>query len=382
MSGSTHEKPEVRDSDKMSMLEAAMESETDEVMRFIREGRVHVDDYDDDRVTALQVAAATGNVQLVTALLEHGADIDFCNQVGMTAFHQACREGHLRVIEVLLQRGADIHRLTYLGSSALTLAASGGYDQIVKKLINLTVKTSGCEGHSPTPLIAAAFRGNAVTLSHLVKIGKAPINEVAERLLNLSALTCAVLCSSRPMISCLLELDADPHHVALRNHTAIKLAEYQKRVDVLEMFREHNSKRKVIPETKDLRQLIMEGDLAKMGRLIKRNESLPDGVPPTVFSTLANCLTPLRHMLVELGQPATSAESKLRLDSLMVAAMLRLDDFIEVLLSNGASTSAMSSLGQTAWDLYQTSSEECDDHVRLALSVYSPKKQSVFRLSG
>lgn len=29
-------------------------------MKYIREGRVHVDDYDDDRVTALQVAAATG----------------------------------------------------------------------------------------------------------------------------------------------------------------------------------------------------------------------------------------------------------------------------------------------------------------------------------
>ncbi|KAF8367863.1 mlt-2 [Pristionchus pacificus] len=385
MSGSTLEKPEVRDSDKMSMLEAAMDSDTEEVMKYIREGRVHVDDYDDDRVTALQVAAATGNVQLVTALLEHGADIDFCNQVGMTAFHQACREGNLKVIEVLLQRGADIHRLTYLGSSALTLAASGGHDQIVKKLINLTVKTSGFDAYSPTmatPLIAAAFRGNAVSLSHLVKIGKANINEVAERLLNLSPLTCAVFCSTRPMIACLLELEADPHQSALRGKTAMWLADYQKRHDIVELFNDHTSKRKIPTETKDLRQLILEGDLVKMSKAIERKEIVQDGVPPTVFSTLAGSLTALRHMLVQLDQPVTDAESKLALDSLMVAALLRDHEFVELLLSNGASTSAMNNLGQTAWDLYLASFEDADDAVRLALSPYSPKKQSVFRLSG
>ncbi|GMR52808.1 hypothetical protein PMAYCL1PPCAC_23003 [Pristionchus mayeri] len=382
MSGSTHEKPEVRDSDKMSMLEAAMDGDTDEVMKFIREGRVHVDDYDDDRVTALQVAAATGNDRLVTALLEHGADIDFCNQVGMTAFHQACREGHLKVIEVLLQRGADIHRLTYLGSSALTLASSGGHDQIVKKLINLTVKTSGCEGYSPTPLIAAAFRGNAVSLSHLVKIGKAPINEVAERLYNLSALTCAVLCSNRPMIACLLELEADPHHAALKGKSAKELAEYQRRVDVVELFRDHMSKRKIPTEMKDLRQLILEGDLAKMSLAIKRKEVVPDGVPPTVFSTLAGNLAALRHMLATLEQPVDASESKLALDSLMIAAFMRDHDFCELLLTSGASPSAMNNLGQTAWDLYMASFEDGEDSFRQALSTFSPKKQSVFRLSG
>ncbi|GMT27233.1 hypothetical protein PFISCL1PPCAC_18530, partial [Pristionchus fissidentatus] len=382
MSAGTIEAYDVCDLAKMQMLAAAMESDTDEAIKYIRDCTVAVDACDDDRVTALQIAAATGNIQLVTALLEHGANIDLCNQVGMTAFHQACREGNLKVFEVLLQRGADIHRLTYLGSSALTLAASGGHDQIVRKLINLTVRTSGCEGYSPTPLIAASFRGNPVTLSHLVKIGKSPINEVVERLNNLSPLTCAVLCSTRPMISCLLELDADPHHIALKGRSAMGLAEYQRRSDIVDMFRDHTSKRRITTETKDLRQLIIEGDLTKIERSIQRKEIVPDGVPPTVFSTLAGNIVALRHMLIGMTLPASEAEPKLRLDSLMVAALFRDTEFCELLLTNGASTAAMNALGQTAYDLYFASTEDTEEHVRLALSVFSPRKPSVFRLSG
>jgi ankyrin repeat protein len=162
--------------------------------------------------TAVWLAAESGLLDMVKALLQAGANPDAKDRVGRTALMRAADNGHLEVIKALLAAKADPNLKDNGGQVALIwaktnvevvkalLAAKADpnakdaegqtvllriadretpanhYTEVVKALLQAGAdpNLTNDQAYRRTPLMAAAQRGNAATVSALLAAGANP----------------------------------------------------------------------------------------------------------------------------------------------------------------------------------------------------------------
>ncbi|PWN21085.1 hypothetical protein BCV69DRAFT_298870 [Microstroma glucosiphilum] len=171
-------------------------------------------DRDEDDVTPLHWAAINAHTSICALLLERGAEVDARGgDLNATPLQWAARNGHLAVMHLLLQRGADPTLCDSQGFNTLHLTVHSS--AVMPLLLVLSqpafctgsqrqLNSSDAQGH--TPLMWAAYQGDAISLSLLLAYGS-DIHAADEA--GLSPLHWAVVKGNRLCIRKLLEAGAD-----------------------------------------------------------------------------------------------------------------------------------------------------------------------------
>lgn len=176
-------------------------------------------------VTPLTLACTNGNAAMVTLLLKAGADANTVLAGGETALMTAARSGNVETVRALIAAGADVnakeprHRQT-----AIMWAAADGHVDVVKELIKAGADFRARLTSGFTPLLFAVREGQTGVVKVLLEAG-ADVNDTikpspaagkiygASRA-GTSALLLATINGHFELASQLLDLGADPNHIA------------------------------------------------------------------------------------------------------------------------------------------------------------------------
>uniref|UniRef100_A0A8C5MX92 Orc1-like AAA ATPase domain-containing protein n=1 Tax=Leptobrachium leishanense TaxID=445787 RepID=A0A8C5MX92_9ANUR len=145
-----------------------------------------------DGRTALRAAAWGGHDGAVKALLEAGAQIDRADEDGRTPLIAASYMGHRYVTELLLAAGADVNRCDAEGRSALAVASlcvptGNEYPMLVSQLLEHGADPELEDKDGVTPLLVAAYEGQAEIAELLLEAGANPDREDKGRMTPLLA---------------------------------------------------------------------------------------------------------------------------------------------------------------------------------------------------
>ncbi|KAG5853713.1 hypothetical protein ANANG_G00029050 [Anguilla anguilla] len=83
------------------------QGDLEQVGRFLRAGKVHLDTVYLSGMPALHEAVLSGNLECVKLLVKHGADVLQRDEDGWTPLHIACSDGYPRIARYLLSQGAS-----------------------------------------------------------------------------------------------------------------------------------------------------------------------------------------------------------------------------------------------------------------------------------
>jgi uncharacterized protein len=153
------------------VADAAMQRQTEEVRRLLREG-ADVNSRQADGATALHWAAYHGDAGLAELLLGAGADVSAANRNGSTPMWLAATEGNAAMIETLLEGGADANEALPLGRRPLMMAARAGQVDAVRVLLDHGADPNASESErGTTALMQAADQGHADVTAVLLEHG-------------------------------------------------------------------------------------------------------------------------------------------------------------------------------------------------------------------
>ncbi|KAK5778464.1 palmitoyltransferase AKR1 PWA37_000281 [Arxiozyma heterogenica] len=131
-----------------------------------------------EKVTGLHWAAINNRLSIVEYLLKQGADPNFkSSQLNATPLHWAARYGYVYIVDYLLKNSdADATLCDDQGFNVLHLAVTSSNIMLVCYILYFVVDTGlidvDCRDlQNRTPLIWAAYQGDPLTVSMLLKFG-------------------------------------------------------------------------------------------------------------------------------------------------------------------------------------------------------------------
>ncbi|CAL9727661.1 palmitoyltransferase Akr1p [Monosporozyma unispora] len=131
-----------------------------------------------ERVTGLHWAAINNKLSVVQYLSKQGADPNFkSNSLNATPLHWAARYGYVYIVDYLLRNSdADVTICDDQGFNALHLAVNSSNIMLVCYILYFVVDTGlldvDCrDSQNRTPLLWAAYQGDPLTVSLLLKFG-------------------------------------------------------------------------------------------------------------------------------------------------------------------------------------------------------------------
>lgn len=131
--------------------------------------------------TALHLAVQRDDLALLGAIIAAGADLDALNGSQDTALGVACQQGRSAgVIEALLVAGAnhDIPINDQVGSYPIHGCAASGNTQAVEVLVLHGIDPNARNRDiDATPILVAAWRGDAAMIETLLRLGADPLLE-------------------------------------------------------------------------------------------------------------------------------------------------------------------------------------------------------------
>ncbi|VDM96170.1 unnamed protein product [Thelazia callipaeda] len=209
---------------------------------------------DSNHDTALTLAATGGHDSLVELLVTRGADIEHKDKKGFTPLILAATAGHSNVVELLLNHGANIEAQSdRTKDTALSLACSGGRKELLCyqainyrfQVVEILLKRGANKEHRNvsdyTPLSLAASGGYVDIVNSLLNSG-AEINSRTGSKLGISPLMLAAMNGHAPATKILLERGSDINsHIETNRNTALTLACFQGRTDVVRLLLEYNA---------------------------------------------------------------------------------------------------------------------------------------------
>uniref|UniRef100_A0A915PGN2 K Homology domain-containing protein n=1 Tax=Setaria digitata TaxID=48799 RepID=A0A915PGN2_9BILA len=192
--------------------------------------------------TALTLAATGGHDSLVELLITRGADIEHKDKKGFTPLILAATGGHINVVELLLNHGANIEAQSdRTKDTALSLACSGGRKEVVELLLKRGANKEHRNVSDYTPLSLAAS-GGYVDIVNLLLNNGAEINSRTGSKLGISPLMLAAMNGHAAATKILLERGSDINsHIETNRNTALTLACFQGRTDVVRLLLEYNA---------------------------------------------------------------------------------------------------------------------------------------------
>jgi ankyrin repeat protein len=158
----------------------------------------------------LYEAVRKGFTGVVDVLLAHKADVNAQNpQFGMRVLHVAVSGGQTNLIQSLIDHGADVNATDMNGKTPLHIAANENKLDAARILIASKADVNASDKEGNTPLHVAAGVGSAKIVSLLLDSGA---NVDATNQMNVTPLSFAVALGRVDAARALLEHKADPNH--------------------------------------------------------------------------------------------------------------------------------------------------------------------------
>ncbi|KAM4606887.1 uncharacterized protein O3C94_023100 [Discoglossus pictus] len=171
--------PDHTDSRGWTPLRSAAWGGHTEVVEALLESEAQPDICGPDGRTALRAAAWGGHEGPVKALLKAGAQADLTDSEGRTPLMAAAYMGHRAVAELLLKAGAEVNkfdseRRTALAVACLCVPAGREYPDLISLLLEHGANPELQDIDGMTPLLVAAFEGQAEVAELLLEAGADP----------------------------------------------------------------------------------------------------------------------------------------------------------------------------------------------------------------
>jgi ankyrin repeat protein len=164
---------------KTALHFAAENGHTGLVQFLVNTKGVSINQADYYRETALLFAAKSGNIDLVEFLIYKGIDVNQACENGRTALHYAAANGHTGLVQWMIEKGANVNQADEFGYTALHKAAEKGHIDIVESLtLKMTpdaINKANTTGY--TALHKAAKKGHIDIVELLVKTKGVNINQ-------------------------------------------------------------------------------------------------------------------------------------------------------------------------------------------------------------
>ncbi|KAG8879379.1 palmitoyltransferase akr1, partial [Tulasnella sp. 331] len=202
---------------------ASQRGDLETVRRLIDSGQAKATDRDDQNITPLHWAAINAQLPVCKYLLEQGAEVDALGgDLVATPMQWAARNGYLYIIDLLIAHNADPMIADSQGYNTLHLVTHSSTVMPLLYLIHLcpiSPDTPDSAGH--TPLMWAAYQGDAVSVEILLRAGASPLKKDDT---GLTALHWAVVRGNKFCIRKLIEAGADLNARDDKGKTAKEMA--------------------------------------------------------------------------------------------------------------------------------------------------------------
>jgi len=153
------------------LLEAVRQNDRATIDRAVALGtRLTVKD-DLGRSTVLLATLDAGNVELVGWLHEHGVPLDEPDNGGRTALSFAAERGNVPIVRYLVEHGARVDARDMQQRTPLFHAALSNEPDVVDALAAHGADLNARDQYGDTPLIVACAKGHSATAALLVKRG-------------------------------------------------------------------------------------------------------------------------------------------------------------------------------------------------------------------
>ncbi|XP_052073710.1 uncharacterized protein LOC127711643 isoform X2 [Mytilus californianus] len=131
-----------------------------DMVQWILNNDVDVDQCRDDKVTGLIMACHEGHVDIVRLLLQENPNVDLCDMNGNTALLWACFKGYANIVNMLLERNPNVDLFSSDGRSPLYMASQKGHTDIVRLLLDQNPNVDQCSSDGRSPLCIASQQGH------------------------------------------------------------------------------------------------------------------------------------------------------------------------------------------------------------------------------
>lgn len=219
-----------------SLLLMAAQAGKAEILKFLIDSAVPLDQVDTNGQTALHLAAGTGDAAMVDLLLGSRASVTIKDNQGRTALFSAISESdNVQLVKKLVERGSDIHVVNREDVSLLIEAVTKEKIPLVEYLLNREIdvtRTGGKEG--TTALHQAAKRCNLLLIKLLQQKG----GQVSAQDNQRNTVLHVALENSCPLnvVDYLLNCGADVNLPNSQNATSLHLAAQQATFTILEVL--------------------------------------------------------------------------------------------------------------------------------------------------
>lgn len=134
---------------------------------FSKQADIHI--FDSVKYNSLNYAAQYGHLEIVAYLIEKGVPVDNYMEDHPNSLNLAAERGHLEVVELLLSKGAQLKKDQIAGP--LHYAARGGNKAIVELLISKGLDMNSKSIFEKTPLDEASEYGRMEVVDYLKSLG-------------------------------------------------------------------------------------------------------------------------------------------------------------------------------------------------------------------
>lgn len=295
------------------LLQAAHKGETDRVRALLESG-AKVDETNQKGSTALMVAADKKTAEV---LLMHKANVNHASEAGATSLMLAAQEGRTEIVLLLLEWKADIGLVTKTGSKALMFAANRA---VVEAILNRGANIADVQ-HASNKGITVLMNASAKGLLDIVEVlieNKANVDTEDNE--GVTALIKAAAFGHKKVVKFLIQNGAKVSHFTKDDHTALMCAALNGHTETITVLHENGA---------------------------SINQTNINGITALMFAAVRG-MTKAGETLIASKASIHGFNTEETRNTLMFAAEVGSDEFIELLLGAKAEIDKPNKLKHTA----------------------------------
>lgn len=187
---------------------------------------------------ALHIAAAMGRHEIVDFLLQIGMDVNDVDDSGYTPLHWATQEGKLDVVELLVRKKANLEAKDNNGFAPIHIAASEGHIEIMKLFINNNVDVNiKCDGDGHSTALHKACSYNNIEIAKLLIMNNANLDDRDDD--GRTPLFYAVMYVYFDLIELLLKYGANKNVVDNNGVSLLEIVDKKNKDTIIEIFNKY-----------------------------------------------------------------------------------------------------------------------------------------------
>lgn len=144
-----------------------------EIVDFLIENNVDVNNTNNLDQTPLYIATFDGKLEIVKSLIQKGkANLNKCDKVGHSCLWVACQKQRIEILKLLVENGMNPNITDKNGQTGLWIASFEGHLEVVRFLVEkCQVDINKSTNSDQSPLHAACYKGHLEVVRYLVDHG-------------------------------------------------------------------------------------------------------------------------------------------------------------------------------------------------------------------